>query len=122
MNVPDKEVSLASAGHGEAAVRPATVGQSHVVERFRDLASRWQRETRFSSSRTRMVEHPAYKEIIAIGPAVLPLILAELQTEPRYWFAALSAITGEDPVPAGDRGVIRKMTDAWLQWGKDHGL
>lgn len=31
-----------------------------------------------------MVEHPAYKEIIATGPVVLRLIFAELKIEPRY--------------------------------------
>jgi hypothetical protein len=92
-----------------------------VEERFHDLASRWKRETRFCSSRTQMVEHPAYKEIIGMGPAVLPLILGELKTDPRYWFPALHAITGEDPVPEQDRGIVAKMTDAWLQWGKAHG-
>jgi hypothetical protein len=69
-----------------------------------------------------MVDHPAYQEIIALGPPAIPLLLAELRMEARYWFAALSAITGQDPVPAEDRGSVRKMTDAWLRWGKAHGL
>jgi hypothetical protein len=92
-----------------------------MTDKFHDLASQWKRETQFCSSRTRMVDHPAYKEIIGMGRAVLPFLFAELRTEPRYWFPALHAITGEDPVPAVDRGVVRKMADAWLQWGNAHG-
>lgn len=122
MSASEKETPLPATAHGNAVVNSVTVGPPPLVERFHDLASRWKRETRFCSSRTKMVEHPAYREIIAMGPAVVPLIFAELKTEARYWFAALNAITGEDPVPVGDRGVVRRMTDAWLQWGKDHGF
>jgi hypothetical protein len=93
-----------------------------VSDRFGALAARWKRETEFCSSRTKMVEHPAYQEIIGIGRAALPLILEELRADPRYWFSALQAITGEDPVPKEDRGSVRKMADAWLRWGKAHGF
>ncbi len=103
-------------------VTPDSSPASAVADKFHDLASRWKRETRFCSSRTKMVDHPTYQEIIGMGPAVLPLILGELRTDPRYWFPALHAITGEDPVPAEDRGIVRKMADAWLQWGKAHGF
>lgn len=95
---------------------------STVADKFHELASRWKRETQFCSSRTKMVDHPAYQEIIGMGREVLPLILEELKTDPRYWFPALHAITREDPVPAKDRGIVRKMADAWLQWGKAHGF
>jgi len=95
---------------------------STVADRFQALASRWKRDTRFCSSRTKMVDHPAYKEIVGMGPAAIPLLIEELRTDPRYWFPALHAITGEDPVPAEDRGSVRKMADAWLQWGQAHGF
>ena len=36
-----------------------------------------------------------------MGPEVIPLILAELENEPDYWFAALRELTGENPVPRG---------------------
>jgi hypothetical protein len=68
-----------------------------------------------------MIDHPTYKEIIGIGPMAIPFILDELRTEPRFWFPALQAITGEDPVPEEDRGFVRKMKDAWLEWGNRHG-
>ena len=45
-------------------------------------------------------------EIIGMGPAVVPLILSELEKEPDRWFWALEAITDENPVAASDAGDI----------------
>ena len=39
-------------------------------------------------------------------PAVVPLILSELEKEPDLWFWALEAITDENPVSESDAGDI----------------
>lgn len=65
--------------------------------------------------------HPAYQQIIGLGPDVVPLLLAELEGHPDHWFWALHAITREDPVPSESRGKIKAMAQAWLDWGKRHG-
>ena len=52
-----------------------------------------------------------------MGPAVVPLLLRDLETKRRHWFAALAAITGADPVSAEDAGNIPRMAEAWLHWG-----
>jgi hypothetical protein len=70
---------------------------------------------------TARLRHRAYGEIIALGPAVVPLLLRELEHQPNHWFAALRSLTGEDPVPASERGRIGPMTAAWLKWGRDRG-
>jgi hypothetical protein len=57
-----------------------------------------------------------------MGTAVVPHLLRELERRPDHWFWALTAITGADPVKPEDRGKLRKMTDAWLRWGKEQGL
>jgi hypothetical protein len=57
-----------------------------------------------------------------MGPDVLPIIFRELKREPDYWFWALSAITGENPVRAEDAGDLAKMTEVWLRWAKIHGF
>jgi hypothetical protein len=69
-----------------------------------------------------MAMHPAYQQIIGMGREVVPLILRELEREPDHWFWALKAITGEDPVPEQHRGRVRAMADAWIRWGREHGL
>jgi hypothetical protein len=101
--------------HQEPAEKRGTEG-SDLEPRFRSLARRWKQDTLFCSSTTDMANHPAYREIIAMGWAAVPLILDELRTEPDHWFWALREITGEDPVAPQDRGVLRKMTEAWLRW------
>ena len=99
----------------------ATASPEPLSELFRQLAERWREETRYLSSTTDIAMHPAYQRIIGLGPAVLPLIFAELQRQPDRWFWALHALTGADPLPPGERGKLGGMTQAWLQWGRENG-
>ena len=110
-------------GSTSATLETALVpGERHSVEqRFRELVDIWRRDTEYTSSTTRMIMHPAYQQIIGMGPAVLPLLLEELKSRPDHWPWALTAITGVDPVPAEARGNLAAMTDAWLHWGRSHG-
>jgi hypothetical protein len=93
-----------------------------LAELFQELAKRWRAETLYLSSSTEIAMHPAYQRIIGLGPAVLPLILAELERQPDHWFWALHALTGADPVPPEGRGKLPIMTRAWLEWGRENGL
>ena len=95
---------------------------SGPVEQFDRLAQGWKEDTRYMSSSTDLATHPAYQRIIGMGRDVVPLILADLCKEPYQWFWALRAITGEDPVPESQKGKVRQMADAWVQWGKRKGL
>jgi hypothetical protein len=88
---------------------------------FRKLADEWRAGTQYLSSITDIAMHPAYQRIIGLGPQVIPLILGELAKQPEQWFWALAALTGEDPVPATDKGRVRVMAGAWLKWGRDNG-
>jgi hypothetical protein len=90
-------------------------------ERFQSLFLEWKRETSHISIVSNIVIHPAYQQIIGMGSKVIPLILLELSKEPDHWFPALRAITGENPVKQEDKGRIKKMTEAWLDWGRQHG-
>jgi hypothetical protein len=73
------------------------------------------------SSTTKLVNHPAFQEIIQMGHAVVPFLLRDLAERPRLWVWALPDITGADPVPASDRGNIAKMSEAWLRWARANG-
>ncbi|MGA2735576.1 MAG: hypothetical protein ABSG35_23655 [Syntrophobacteraceae bacterium] len=86
------------------------------LERFIKLRDEWQRDTEFLSSIHAMISHPAYLQIIGMGPVAVPLLINELQNEPDYWFPALKAITGCDPVPPDKRGDLQAMTKVWLEW------
>ena len=90
-------------------------------QRFLDLVATWKRERGPHSSSARLAEHPAYQEIIGMGPEVIPLLLRELERAPDHWFRALVALTRADPVPEKSRGKIREMAEAWLCWGRAQG-
>jgi hypothetical protein len=92
-----------------------------VEERFRRLQKTWIAEVGHFSSSSVLRRHPAFQEILTLGEAVVPLMLQDLEKEPRLWVWALPQITGTDPVPEPDRGNITKMSEAWLRWGKAKG-
>jgi hypothetical protein len=87
-------------------------------ELFEQLAHEWRRDTLGESSFMRIVVHRSYQRIIGLGPEVVPLILLELEREPRLWFWALTAITGENPAEGED--TVRGAADRWLEWGRQH--
>jgi hypothetical protein len=92
-----------------------------LEERFRRLEAVWNAETAYLSSYTDIVEHPAFRQIVGLGKAVVPLMLRDLAERPQLWVWALPEITGADPVPPGQAGKIAAMTEAWLRWGREQG-
>ncbi len=88
---------------------------------FRKHALRWRQDTEFLSSTTAIAIHPDYQAIIGMGPLAVPFILEELRDHGGYWYWALKAITDVDPVPPAHRGVISRMRQAWLDWGRAKG-
>jgi hypothetical protein len=102
------------------ASQPISTDQEFRQE-FQRLADQWREETRFLSVTKRMAEHPAYQKIIAMGPKVVPLILAEMERRPGHWFQALRELTGANPIPPESRGKLQEMVDAWIKWGREQG-
>jgi hypothetical protein len=98
---------------------PAT---ADLPSQFARLAAEWKAQSRYLSNTAQMAMLRPYQRIIGLGPAVVPLILAELDREPDQWFWALEAIIGENPVPQAAEGKVREMARAWVEWGKAHGL
>lgn len=90
--------------------------------RFRKLEAKWKADTQFLSDAGRIIGHPAFQEIINLGDEVVPLLLRDLESSPSLWVWALPEITGNNPVAASDQGNIRKMTEAWLTWGRQKGI
>lgn len=109
------EKSVIEPGEGMAAAAP------EWQWRFADLVAAWKRERGPYSSSAKLAEHLAYRQIIGLGPAVVPLLLRELEREPDHWFRALHALTGADPVPVASRGKVADMAAAWLRWGRKQG-
>lgn len=118
-------VSKTTEAHKELLGREA---QSPVLslaerQRFHRLADQWEKQTRNMSSPNAVANHPTVKEIIAMGAAVVPLILNRMRCRPWFWFDALVQLTnGDDPVTPEMHGDMMAMTDAWIQWGHDRGI
>jgi hypothetical protein len=88
------------------------------TEKFTRLANRWREETRALSSDSDIVANFAYHQIMGMGERALPLIFEEMEAHGGRWFWALRAITGENPIRPEDRGNVRRMTEAWLEWAR----
>lgn len=97
----------------------ATLAMERETEKwFRAWASQWVRETAHLSSISSRTTHPAFKKITDLGEAALPMLIGELEHRPDFWFPALRAVAGEDPVTDHMRGKFDEMRKAWLDWAK----
>ena len=92
-----------------------------IETEFRKLAEQWYQETAANPSITAKLMHPAYLQIIGLGPKVVPYILRELQQRNDHWFLALKSLTRENPVELEQRGRMSKMAEAWIRWGRSKG-
>ncbi len=88
---------------------------------FCRLAAEWKQETYWDSSVTQKILHPCYQQIIGMGPIAVGWILQALRQDADFWFDALTAITGEQPVPIEHAGDIQAMANDWLEWGRHNG-
>jgi hypothetical protein len=99
-----------------------TAVDANAREWFKALAEEWHRETAAHSSMTIRQRHSAYRKMVNLGPVIVPMLLQALQEMPDFWFPLLREITKENPVKPDERGDYKKMSDAWLAWGRGRGL
>lgn len=88
--------------------------------RFDRLKKEWIRGTEKSSILSQIVLHPAYQQIIAMGPEVIPLILHSLQRNLDHWFWALKILNERCDVAEGAT-TMQSAAEAWLAWGREKG-
>ena len=100
--------------------RPALVMSTEV--KFHRLADAWSENSLHVSSVSDLINDPSYQQIIDLGWKALPYLLDDLQKRKRFWFPALAAITGVRPFDPGDLSNPRRMTEAWVKWGRRKGL
>lgn len=96
--------------------RPADLQRSNVevYARFADLKQDWLLGTQTLSSVQEIVLHPAYQQIIGLGPQVVPFIIDELRSGPEHWFWALASIVGEDHAVGAE--TLREAAGMWVDW------
>jgi hypothetical protein len=96
------------------------VNAERLRSEFEDLAQQWRNDTRHLSQVSKKVTHRAYFRIMGMGEAAVPLLLEELRDRPAHWFTALRATANVDPAPPESNPAAAR--EAWLEWGKSHGL
>ena len=96
---------------------------------FDQLADQWERETAFDSFIASKAEHPAHRQIVALGAAVIPLILRRIERQGGLWYWTLEIITGL-PSPGGIQPLepppwvavaVKEVNAPWLKWGREQG-
>jgi hypothetical protein len=96
-----------------------------MEEKFRRLADKWHDETDMHSSTLKVIGHPAYLRIIAMGRSAIPLILQEMKQRPGHWLPAINALTEdireEGENPAGCCATSSEARTAWIRWGESKG-
>lgn len=95
----------------------------NIEDVFDALARQWSDDTAHLSSVFKIMMHPAYRQIIGMGPKALPLIFKAMQKGPGHWIWALESITRHNPVderPEIGRD-MRAIKAAWIEWGTRHG-
>ena len=101
---------------------PEAENAEDLARRFAELTATWKEGTRFTSKIKTMREHPAYREIVAMGKKAVPLILASIEKEPHWWFLALPEINGGGPtIPVASRGKLPELVALWIKWGREQG-
>jgi hypothetical protein len=102
---------------------PATPAAETTEQSVVRLLATWREQTAHLSSSTQLTGHPAYQELIALGPAALPFLFRDLERSgDGHLSKVLTTLAGAHPVPAEDRGKIRKVADAWLRWARENGF
>jgi hypothetical protein len=88
--------------------------------KFWELVTVWQMDTRYMSSASDMLSHPSVNAMIQMGPEVIPLVLLALK-ENWHLSYVLHKVTGEWPVKDEYAGNGEKINECWYKWAKKHG-
>jgi hypothetical protein len=124
-NMAKKRTSKRRARAEPTDVQSSSTAVLDLIDDFDALADRWERETQNMSSLSDIINHTAYRAIIAMGKPAVPKILRRMKTRPAFWFDALRELTSDiepvDPIRPEMYGNLGKMTNAWLAWGAAHG-
>jgi hypothetical protein len=93
-----------------------------IEEKFQILVAWWREGTMYLSSPTESARHPAYQQVIAMGPAVIPLILRDLRDNGGNWYIALRNLVADPPyITAEAASNTQAVISEWLGWGRRHG-
>jgi hypothetical protein len=103
----------------KATINDEVVSFASAEAKFNALADAW---LNYQSGRSRLdFMHPAYQQIVGMGPQAVRFLLREVEQQSGHWFHALKQIAGHSPVPAESRTDFDAVVRAWLEWGRLNG-
>jgi hypothetical protein len=83
----------------------------------RGLVQEWRSSIGHLSRIGQITSLPSYRDIVNLGDRATPLLLRELRRQPDHFFTALRELTGAQPITHDDRGRLKNMARAWIDWG-----
>lgn len=96
---------------------------SELEKKFNEFSKKWKDETGLFSTTYQKIVNDLYFDIVALGNAIVPFILKDLQNNgPAHWHTALKALTQENPIKDEDSVTNKQIKEAWIQWGKSKNL
>lgn len=83
------------------------LGDEHYKYIFNVLRQVGAKDVRYQSSATKIIVHPAYQSIIALGELMIPFVIQEVRNDNAHWFHTLRKITGFTPDVGGNYSIAQ---------------
>lgn len=90
---------------------------SELVQRYKILRDSWRAESWVSPTAASMQELDSFRQLVAMGEIVIPLILADIKNGVPFMHIFLYSLTTERPTKPFTPGDIKGIEEAWLDWG-----
>jgi hypothetical protein len=99
-----------------------SIQQEGLRGRYNRLMDEWRRGSEVMVSERAGIEHPAYKQLVALGRDGVRFLLADLRDGvqvPPAVHAWIVRHVGSDPVPPSvtESGDLQAVRDQLVQWG-----
>jgi hypothetical protein len=95
---------------------------NEIDARLEELHQKWRAETSFQSNIKRILENENYKQIVALGPPVVPFIIERIRSKTSFLvFALFEIMPDKVVVPENYRGRFEKICNLWVKaWDAEH--
>lgn len=100
---------------------PSFRSEERLKHKYEHYYSMWFEATAHYSVTNDKLKHPTFKEILKLGPQIIPIILENMRNGKYIFFEALIILAKENPIKPEHLGDIEKMTQDWIDWGMEKG-
>jgi hypothetical protein len=94
----------------------------NAKERFQGAAQEWAdhcKRVRFSSSLPKYLDHPSFRQLVQLGPEIIPDIIEAYGSDDLPWGFVLQEITGLRMIPDPDAFSPAELRKRWLTWWQE---